>query len=81
MANSNDMTAMPNAHNEDEAATPQTKQQKLIKLGLLVFLIAIIVYVVLDYTVSDISFPLFFGRCGRRSASEISVVGVAEKCI
>lgn len=47
------MTTMPMSDHqgEDEASTPQTKQQKLFKFGLLMFLIAIIIYVVLDYTV------------------------------
>lgn len=48
------MTAMPtpDEHNEDEVVSPQTKQQKLIKLGLLISLIVVIIYVILDYTVS-----------------------------
>ena len=37
----------------DETATPPTKQQKLIKAGLLLGLALVIVYVVLDYTVSQ----------------------------
>lgn len=51
------MTVMlvSDGHNEDEATTSQTKQQKLIKLGLLVSLALVILYVVLDYTVSVFS--------------------------
>lgn len=54
------MTVMPvyDGHNEDEATTSQTKQHNLIKLGLLVSLVLVIVYVILDYTVS------VCGSCG-----------------
>ena len=38
--------------NEEEASPEATRQQKLIKAGLLAVLAAIVVYVVLDYTVS-----------------------------
>ena len=37
---------------EDATAAPPTKQQKLIKAGLLLGLVLVIVYVILDYTVS-----------------------------
>ena len=38
---------------DDETATPPTKQQKLIKAALLLGLALVIVYVILDYTVSQ----------------------------
>ena len=38
---------------DDVAAMPPTKQQKLIKAALLLGLALIIVYVILDYTVSN----------------------------
>lgn len=36
----------------EQTSPPATRQQKLIKAGLLLTLVAIIIYVVLDYTVS-----------------------------
>lgn len=50
------MTVMPDESNDaietSAEATKQTQQQKIIKAGLLFVLVAIIVYVILDYTVS-----------------------------
>ena len=43
----------PMTTGEDATATPPTKQQKLIKAGLLSALALVIVYVILDYTVSQ----------------------------
>ena len=43
----------PMTTGEDETATPPTKQQKLIKAALLLGLALVIVYVILDYTVSQ----------------------------
>lgn len=44
-----------NAYDSDDESVnaPPTKQQKLIKAGVLFALFLIIVYVILDYTVSD----------------------------
>ena len=39
----------------EEDNPPATKQQKLIKAGLLGVLVAIVIYVVLDYTASTIN--------------------------
>lgn len=39
---------------DDDSPAPQTKQQKLIKAGLLLLLVAVIVYVILDYTVRGV---------------------------
>lgn len=38
-------------NNEEESNPGPTKQQKLIKLGLLAALVAIVIYVIIDYTV------------------------------
>lgn len=43
---------LPIESDEEETDPAQTKQQKLIKAGLLFSLVAIIIYVILDYTVS-----------------------------
>lgn len=40
------------AGSEDESQ-PMSKKQKLIKAGLLIALVLVIVYVILDYTVSE----------------------------
>lgn len=44
--------AAEDSDEESVAAPPPTKKQKLIKAGLLLGLVAVIVYVILDYTVS-----------------------------
>lgn len=44
----------PMTTEEDVTTTPPTKQQKLIKAGLLLGLVLVIAYVVLDYTVSQL---------------------------
>lgn len=46
------MPDMPIESDAEDTELPATRQQKLIKAGLLFSLVAIIIYVVLDYTVS-----------------------------
>ena len=49
-----DVYPKPNVEaSSDDEVQPPTKQQKLIKAGLLLALVLVIVYVVLDYTVSE----------------------------
>lgn len=43
---------MPVEMEMEETSPPATQQQKLVKAGLLCALAAIVVYVILDYTVS-----------------------------
>ena len=42
----------------DDENQPPTKQQKLIKAGLLLALVLVIIYVILDYTVSADCFAM-----------------------
>lgn len=48
----NTATVSPVEDDEEDTNPPATRQQKLIKAGLLAVLVAIVLYVVLDYTVS-----------------------------
>ena len=48
-----DVYPKPNVESSSDEVQPPTKQQKLIKAGLLLALVLVIVYVVLDYTVSE----------------------------
>lgn len=51
-SNETSIAVLPVEDDLEEIKPPMTKQQKLIKAGLLLALVAIIVYVILDYTVS-----------------------------
>lgn len=44
--------AVTGASDNDTAPEPPTKKQKLIKAGLFLLLVIIVIYVILDYTVS-----------------------------
>ena len=48
----NTATVSPMEDTEEETSPAATRQQKIIKAGLLAVLAVIVVYVVLDYTVS-----------------------------
>lgn len=55
----NSTTVLPVESAVEDTEPAATKQQKLIKAGLLFALVAIVVYVIIDYTVSIRTFCLY----------------------
>ena len=73
----NTATVSPMEDTEEETSPAATRQQKIIKAGLLAVLAVIVIYVVLDYTVSMYMLSsLVHSQNGLRSAAALSLIHI-----